>query len=74
MENYRSGSRQPTQWNTLKIIAKGNQLWFVVNNTVLGSVTHDARSVGAVAVAVMNWDAEREAEFEFRNLRISDVR
>ncbi|RIK45392.1 MAG: hypothetical protein DCC58_06580 [Chloroflexi bacterium] len=64
----RSGIRPPSQWNTLKIVAKGNQLWFIANGVVHGSVQHTARWEGAVAVSVTTWDESQDAEFEFKNL------
>lgn len=61
-------------WNTLSIVADGNQLTFMVNDTVHGTVTHDARTTGGVALAVVNQDAGQDAEFEFRNLVVREAR
>lgn len=69
----RSGTKPSSQWNTLKIIARGGQIWFVANNHVLGISTHNARSVGAIAVSVTNWDLDVDAEFEFKNLVVRDL-
>jgi hypothetical protein len=60
-------------WNTLTIIAIGNQLTFLVNDTAHGTVTHNARTTGG-ALAVVSQDADQDAEFEFRNLVVREAR
>lgn len=69
----RSGARPPGEWNTLRIVAKGDHLWFIANGVVHGSVQHSARGSGAVAVSVTTWDIDQDAEFEFKNLIVRDV-
>jgi len=68
----RDGTRPSSQWNTIELAAYDNQLWFLVNGVELGTVQHNARSSGAVAIQVTNWDTI-DAEFEFRNLIIREV-
>lgn len=63
----RSGTNPATEWNTLRIIAKGDRFWFVVNGQVIGSAEHNARRSGSVALYAINWDAH-DVEFEFANL------
>jgi hypothetical protein len=72
-DQVREGMRESTEWNTLKVVAKGNRLWFILYDTVHATVTHDARTAGDVAVAVTNWDVDQDAEFEFKNLVVRDV-
>jgi hypothetical protein len=60
--------------DTLEIVADGNLLTFKVNGMVHGTVTHNARTIGGVALAVRSVDAVQDAEFEFRNLVVRDAR
>ncbi len=69
----RSEARAANQWNALKVYARGDELWFVVNDRVVGTVQHGARSSGSVALYVTNWDAETTA-FDFKNLIVRVVR
>jgi hypothetical protein len=69
---HRAGTKPASQWNTLTIIARGNQLWYYANGTLLGATTHNARTVGAVDVHVTNWDAEN-AEWEFKHLVVRAI-
>lgn len=72
-DEVRQGSKAPDQWNRLRIVARGDQLWFIVNDVVQGSVRHGGRSAGAVAIQVTNWSAD-DAEWAFDNLIITAVR
>lgn len=67
-DKIRRGTQPSAGWNTLQIVARGNRLEFIANGTVLGTATHDARTVGTVAVSVTSWDVGQDADFEFRNL------
>jgi hypothetical protein len=59
-------------WNTLKITAKGQSLWFSINGVLMGKVDHAGPTVGDVAVDVGNAD-NAPAEFEFTNMMIFGV-
>lgn len=68
----RAETQPPQSWNTLKIIAKGDQFWFYANGKLLGFAEHDGRNAGSAAIQVTNWDSS-DAEFEFRNLVVRSV-
>jgi hypothetical protein len=70
----RLGTKSAAQWNNLKIIARGSQLWFIANGAVVGTAIHDARSVGDVAIAVTAWDDDQNGEFQFRNLIVRQIK
>lgn len=72
-DQQRAGSNAPDAWNRLTIVARGDQLWFLVNNVLQGTVRHGGRSAGAVAIQVTNWAAD-SAEWAFRDLIIQEVR
>ncbi len=72
-DQVRQGSNPPDQWNRLTIIARGDQLWFLVNDVVQGTLRHGGRSSGAVAIQVTNWAAD-DAEWAFRDLIIQEAR
>lgn len=59
--------RPATEWNTLKVIAQGNQFWFIVNGQPVAHATHDALSVGDVGAATYNYTASPAAEWAYRN-------
>ena len=67
----RAGTHPSTQWNSLKIIARSHQLWFIANGVVLGSASQE-QIQGHVSIQVTNWD-DADAEFEFKNLIIRAV-
>jgi hypothetical protein len=60
------------EWNTLKLVIKGNQLWFLVNGELVGSATSLGPASGDVGLLVFNADPQ-PAEFEFRNLVVKAV-
>ncbi len=64
------------QWNRLKIIGKGNRLWFFVNGSFIGDTTHNGSSFGAVGIRVSNYDTppNGSVEFEFANLTARELR
>ena len=69
----RDGTNAMSDWNTLKMIVLGNELWFIVNDTVLGTLTYaDGAPAGAAGFYTYN-DDDPTAEFEFRNLLIKEV-
>lgn len=68
----RDGVNPSTAWNELRIVARGNQLWFVVNGTLLDSATHNGRSAGHVAIQVTNWGVDT-VEWEFSELVVRSV-
>ena len=72
-DSNRQGTKPPSEWNTIKIVASDNRLWFVINGMLVGSISHDARTVGDVAVSVTTWDNDQDAEFEFKNLVVRTV-
>ena len=55
------------EWNTLKLVIKGDQLWFLVNGQEVGMAASTGPISGDVGVLVFNADPT-PAEFEFRNL------
>ena len=62
------------EWNTLTLVIRGHQIWFLVNGTPVVSVNAPHGGVNAsgplsgdVGVLVFNAD-DQPAEFEFRNL------
>jgi hypothetical protein len=70
--SHRAGTNPASEWSTLKISIRGNEIWYLANGTLLGTATHDARSVGAVDIHVTNWDATT-AEWEFKRLVVRSV-
>src|SRR5690606_29866249 len=65
----RDGTRHPAEWNTLKVMVRGSQFWFLVNGVVIGTAQDTSRSSGSVALYVINWDNET-VTYEFRNLLV----
>ena len=69
----RGGTHAVTDWNTLKIIARGSDFWFFINGTLLGKATYaDGTATGAVGIYTYN-DSDVSAEFEYRDLTIKAV-
>ncbi len=57
-------------WNTLKVIAKGDQLWFFINQTYLGEVTNDRLAGGSVGFVGYNFNYLDSETIEFKDLTI----
>ncbi len=69
------GGTLPTnQWNTLKITAKGNSLWFYINGVLMGTATAPAGGPanGNIGIGVGNADST-PAEYEFQNMIVYGV-
>ncbi len=65
-----STSAKSTDWNTIKVISQGNNLWFFFNGTYLGTASHSGPSTGAVGVAVYNLDSNNSQNLEFTNMTV----
>ncbi|MEZ4523740.1 MAG: hypothetical protein R3A46_19210 [Thermomicrobiales bacterium] len=62
----------PSNWTNLAIVARGEELWFLVNGEIVGSVRHTGPPGGAVGVLV-NYRAEAPqipAEVIFANMAV----
>lgn len=73
-----SALRPKNEWNTLKLVTRGNQLWFLLNGQLIGTATFDGPASGEAGIAVINADIggtahSIPAEFEFRNLVVRSV-
>jgi hypothetical protein len=68
----RGGTNASTSWNELKIVARGTELWFLINGHLLGSTTHEGRSTGHIAIQITNWGADT-VEWEFNDLVVRAV-
>lgn len=69
------GGTLPTnQWNTLKITAKGNSLWFFINGVLMGTATAPAGAAGNgnIGIGVGNADSN-PAAYEFQNMLVYGV-
>ncbi len=65
----RAGTNPASEWNELKIIARGDRLWYLINGNLAGNVTHGTHQQGAAGVLVFN-DGETPTHWEFRDLEI----
>lgn len=59
-----AGSAQ--EWNRLRIIARGGDFWFFVNDELIGSASHAGPAEGHAGIVVNNY-GETPTEFEFTN-------
>ena len=44
----RAGVNPPTEWNALEMRFIGDRIWFFINDTLLGAVTHDGPRTGEI--------------------------
>jgi hypothetical protein len=56
-----------SQWNTLSIIARGDDFWFLVNDRLVGVANHSGTTEGGLGVSI-NTDGDDMVEYEFTNL------
>ena len=68
----REGTLPVNEWNTLTIVAYGQDLGFLINEELVGVAIHPAIEIGGVAFAVGNYDAV-PAEWMFTNLQVWQV-
>ncbi len=69
----RPGTNAVSDWNTLKIVSKGNVYWFFMNGTLIGSTQH---SGGANPGTVGFWvhdSGDQPIEWAFKNLLVKAV-
>jgi hypothetical protein len=68
------GNREPLseEWNTLTIVASGQDLGFLVNDEVIGVAIHPSIESGGVAFFVTNYD-EVIPEWAFANLMVWQI-
>jgi hypothetical protein len=59
----------PSQWTTLSIIAREGDLWFLINDQLVGTATHDGPTEGGVGLYVQT-DGPNAVQYEFRNLTV----
>jgi len=62
-----------TDWNTLKIVVKGHQIWFLVNGSLFGSASHDGPLTGMAGMYAVSLDGT-PVEWAFTNLNVYAVR
>lgn len=60
------------EWNTLKIVAKGETIWLFLNGEYVGVAHHPGNSSGGIGMSI---DVERDTEdaFAFRNLVVRQL-
>jgi serine/threonine-protein kinase len=54
----RSGTLPPNDWNELEIRSRGDALWFMINDQLLGAVTHDGPRSGEIGLIAYREGAE----------------
>ncbi|HUZ01324.1 MAG TPA: family 16 glycoside hydrolase [Thermomicrobiaceae bacterium] len=59
-----------SDWNTLQVVAKGDQLTFSVNGTTLGTATSSSSTSGAIGFSAGNVDTGPVATIEFKDLTV----
>jgi tRNA A-37 threonylcarbamoyl transferase component Bud32 len=67
-----AGTRAPTDWNELELIAQGDALWFGINGTIAGAIRHDGPPTGDIGIAVQR-DGDGEAKFAFTALKVFEL-
>ncbi len=65
----RSGATDPNQWVRLSVIHRGDQIWFLINDQMVGSTTFTGPPGGYIGFYVDNY-AATPVEFEFRDLYV----
>ena len=65
----REGTRPPNEWNTLTIVASGQDLGFFVNDELLGVAVHPSIELGGISFVVGNYEAAT-ADWAFTNLEV----
>lgn len=62
-----------TDWTTLKVIAKGNQLWFLINGDFVGSATSSGVVNGNIGFIGVNLNPAKSETLEFKDLIIRSL-
>lgn len=62
-----------SNWNTLKVIAQGNQFWFYVNGGYLGTATNTGTTAGAIGFAVYNGNGSDKETIEYTNVIVKNL-
>jgi hypothetical protein len=70
--DVREGTLPANEWNTLTIVAYGQDLGFLINEELVGVAIHPAIEIGGVAFAVGNYDTA-PAEWIFTNLFVWQI-
>lgn len=65
----RDGSADPNQWVRLSIVTRGEAIWFLIDDELVGSTTFTGPPGGTVGFYVLN-PGTTPVEFEFRDLYV----
>ena len=63
-----------SDWHTLKVIAKGNDFWYYLDNMYLGTATDDGPTGGTAGFAGHNLDASGTQQIEFSFLSVKALK
>ena len=66
----RPGSTNANEWTRLSIIHRGQALWFLINDELVGTASHTGPTGGYVGFYVANLDFLFPVEWEFTNLAV----
>ncbi|MEZ4570188.1 MAG: hypothetical protein R2849_07650 [Thermomicrobiales bacterium] len=66
----RPGSTDANEWTRLSIIHRGQALWFLINDELVGTASHTGPPGGFVGIYVDNLDFLGPVEWEFTNLTV----
>lgn len=62
-----------SDWNTLKVIAQGNQFWFYLNEHYFGMATHSGTTTGSVGFSLYNLDSQNDQTIEYTNMVVKNL-
>ncbi len=62
-----------SDWNTLKIVVKGDTIWFLVNGTLIGSATHAGPLSGVPSMYIVSLDGAW-VEWAFTNFNVQSLK
>ena len=62
--NIAPGTKPPSDFNTLEIVARDSQFWFVLNGETVGAIRHTGSAAGDIGVSFVR-DGAEPAEFVF---------
>jgi hypothetical protein len=65
----RDAGSDPSVWTTLSVVASADELWFLINDQLVGTTTHSVSPEGGIGVSVFNETADL-TEFEFTNAMV----
>ena len=63
---------RPDEWTRIKLVIRGEELWFLVNDTLAGSAHHTGPPGGSAGVNLYNY-GETPAEYEFATFVVRAV-